>query len=431
MGKNQYLIDLYGTDNAVEILKAKTESKQIKAFVSKPKLVKMSEAQCRSLCKNIGLEYLDGYEGRILQYKITDETSDRHGDIVRANGGNFKDYMKNPVMLFAHQYHEFPIGNSLKVWKSNEQLAWNAYGLFFDSRVDGTGRSDIAFRFASSGAMPGCSIGFMADETRRREDEEGKKKFGIEYMKWSALEFSACSVPANPNALANSVKNIFTNDQLKAVGDDREFFSSVLTNDWIDLLVKEYETASSVVVISDIPNIETFDTDEHYEKAEAVKSEEVLKPYPNEHSARLIEPGDFDGDSFRRSPDGTIYGTKNVPATAAVIWGRLKGQKQVTPQAIRFPTKDWTASKAKKWLKDNEIKHIRFEQATKSVQTEDIIDDLHKRIDSLYTTVTEQNEKLKHITELLTEISGELAPNPPSDSGEQSVYNLADEILLR
>jgi HK97 family phage prohead protease len=90
-------------------------------------------------------------------------------------------------------------------------------------------------------------------------------------------------------------------------------------------------------------------------------------PYPNEHSARFKDPDDFDADSFRRKADGTIYGKIKVPATIDVIWGKLKGhsdpEDQPIPQALRFPTKDWTADEAKGWLEENKIKYIAFEPA--------------------------------------------------------------------
>lgn len=91
-------------------------------------------------------------------------------------------------------------------------------------------------------------------------------------------------------------------------------------------------------------------------------------PYPNEHSARLQDPSRFNPETFRRADDGTIYGRIKVPATAAVIWGKLKGRDKPAdspiPQALRFPTKNWTADEARKWLKENNVKYISFEPAT-------------------------------------------------------------------
>jgi len=93
-------------------------------------------------------------------------------------------------------------------------------------------------------------------------------------------------------------------------------------------------------------------------------------PYPNEHAARLKDPKGF--DSFGRTKGGTIYGRKKVPSTIAIIWGHPKGgpKKAAIPQALRFPTKNWTAAAAKKWLKDNKIKYISFEPASKGESVE-------------------------------------------------------------
>jgi len=90
---------------------------------------------------------------------------------------------------------------------------------------------------------------------------------------------------------------------------------------------------------------------------------EELKPYPNEHSARLQDP---DGsDRFRRKADGKLYNSIKVPATIDIVWGHLKDGEDDdwAAQALRFPTKDWTEAEAKAWLKDNKVKYIEFEPA--------------------------------------------------------------------
>ncbi len=96
---------------------------------------------------------------------------------------------------------------------------------------------------------------------------------------------------------------------------------------------------------------------------------EVSKPYPNEHSARLQDPDKFDPKSFRRTKGGTLYGSKKIPSTISIIWGKLKDKaKPGDPpiaQALRFPIQNWTSAKAKKWLSDNEIKSTSFEPAKK------------------------------------------------------------------
>lgn len=119
-------------------------------------------------------------------------------------------------------------------------------------------------------------------------------------------------------------------------------------------------------------------------------------PYPNEHSARIKEPGDFaetatwkDGSKgqFRRVNGEKKYKGIQAPHPIDIIYGKLPGKnKKDDPpivQAIRFPVKNWTAKAAQKWLDDNEIKYIKFEPAkedTKDVNNQSaylttIIDD--------------------------------------------------------
>lgn len=77
-------------------------------------------------------------------------------------------------------------------------------------------------------------------------------------------------------------------------------------------------------------------------------------PYPNEHSCRVKDPGAFQADSFRR---------KNIKRGINIIIGRLRGSDKTTTQAYRFKTSVFTVAQAKKWLKDNDIKCIKFEPA--------------------------------------------------------------------
>lgn len=98
---------------------------------------------------------------------------------------------------------------------------------------------------------------------------------------------------------------------------------------------------------------------------------EVSKPYPNEHSARLKDPKLFNETSFRKTKGGQLGGLK-IPTSISVIWGKLKNKAQPTDhpvlQALRFSTKDWNVTKAKKWLSDNKITHVTFESATKKTK---------------------------------------------------------------
>lgn len=82
-------------------------------------------------------------------------------------------------------------------------------------------------------------------------------------------------------------------------------------------------------------------------------------PYPNEHAARVKDPGLFEEGSFR---------TKKLKDGLRVILGKLKGESSMTAQAYRFTVDKFTVEQAKTWLKDNNISFIKFEPATNEVK---------------------------------------------------------------
>lgn len=207
------LTRLFGIAEIEEIFRKKEGTdKHERAASSKVSKVNLTEDECRKLCKSVGLEFLDGYEARVLQYCMTDETVDRYGDIVMAKGGDLSQYKKNPVVLTFHNGHTFPVGNSIKTWYDKEQKAVMGWVLFFDERVDPSGIADTAFRFASSGAMKYGSIGFITKKSRRPDEKEqevlGIPAYGVIFEEWELLEFSLTPVPANPNAGQREVEII-------------------------------------------------------------------------------------------------------------------------------------------------------------------------------------------------------------------------------
>jgi HK97 family phage prohead protease len=80
------------------------------------------------------------------------------------------------------------------------------------------------------------------------------------------------------------------------------------------------------------------------------------KPYPNEHTCRLHDPGDFEDGSIRtmkRDSDGKEY---------RVLVGKLKGESTMTEQAYRYPKDIWSAAEARKHCSSHD--GITFEPAT-------------------------------------------------------------------
>lgn len=142
----------------------------------------------RSFSINKAVETTD--QANIVKFVITDETVDRYGDIVRANGMVSDNYLKNPVVLMWHESH----GGDLPVAKC---IALE----IVETRVIATVEFDIdpisqeVLRKIVNGFLNCVSIGFCALEW-----EENKESKGLIFNSWELFEFSIVKVPANPNA---------------------------------------------------------------------------------------------------------------------------------------------------------------------------------------------------------------------------------------
>lgn len=81
-------------------------------------------------------------------------------------------------------------------------------------------------------------------------------------------------------------------------------------------------------------------------------------PYPNEHSARIHNPGEF--SSFAR---------ESIAPGIDVMLGIKKGVSKT--QAYRFAKDKFSAEQAKAWLKEHSVKYISFEPAEGTNDTGD------------------------------------------------------------
>ena len=196
--------------NQKDLIKYKQAEKQIRVVAHKPQTLNLTSDECKKLCDKAGIHYAPGYEQRVLQYIVTDETVDRYGDIVRASGAQLDNYLKNPMMFYNHNYHT-PIGNAVQTNVDRKLKQVTSWGLFMDDSIDKTGLSDVIFRMSSSGFLKACSIGFMPLEAIFPKSQEEADKLGIDrwgavFTKWDLMEWSPCGVPANPSALQNSLQ---------------------------------------------------------------------------------------------------------------------------------------------------------------------------------------------------------------------------------
>ncbi len=127
-----------------------------------------------------------------LRVTISTADRDRDGDIVVPTGAIIENFLKNPVVLFGHNYASLPVGRCRALSISDDKIEADVE--FAPADVNPLApHVENAYR---KGFMNSWSIGFIPLEYEPLG--EGK---GYKYTKWELLEFSAVPVPANPNAL--------------------------------------------------------------------------------------------------------------------------------------------------------------------------------------------------------------------------------------
>ncbi len=132
---------------------------------------------------------------------ITTETRDREGDIIRASGWRLDRYMRNPVVLWAHQHATPPVAKAKQIEPQGDRLVAIAEFVPEDTPVVGPLATALK-RLYRDGFMRGVSVGFLPLKWRQMPDG------GREFIEQELLEFSFVPVPANPEALARGVSGI-------------------------------------------------------------------------------------------------------------------------------------------------------------------------------------------------------------------------------
>ena len=148
---------------------------------------------------------------------------DRFGERVDPHGWDFKRYLQNPVVEWAHRYDIPAIGKMDNLTIDDNGLHGVVY--FNDKSFDPFAWS-IEQR-VKNGVIRAGSVGFRVIEIEipdRKTQEEGT--FLI-FRKQELLEFSICNVPANPFALA---KNESAKTEVKQDIGLPNFFGGFINN---------------------------------------------------------------------------------------------------------------------------------------------------------------------------------------------------------
>jgi HK97 family phage major capsid protein len=157
---------------------------------------------------NLPFKIKDLGEGE-LQAVVASDKLDRHGEILDIQGLDYSDFKKNPVVLWAHDYSQPPIGKAVTLRKVGGQLVAKIKFAIAESPF-----AKQIHDLYMGGFLNAFSIGFIPEQM---EDNR--------YTKSSMIEFSAVPIPANPDALALAKSKGFDVDRIfaesKAIEDSK------------------------------------------------------------------------------------------------------------------------------------------------------------------------------------------------------------------
>ena len=126
---------------------------------------------------------------------------DRFDERIDPMGWDFKRYMHNPVVEWAHRYDIPAIGKIEGLTVDTDGL----HGLvFFNDKSFDTFGWSIGER-VKAGVIRAGSVGFRVIEIEIPDKAAAQDGTSLIFRKQELLEFSICNVPANPFALAKEV----------------------------------------------------------------------------------------------------------------------------------------------------------------------------------------------------------------------------------
>jgi HK97 family phage prohead protease len=140
----------------------------------------------------------DGEAGQGLPWTFSTFDLDRFGERIDPAGWDYKRYMDNPVVEWAHRYDIPAIGKADGLCADDKDL--HGVVIFNDKDYDPFGWA-IGQR-VKAGVIRAGSVGFRVIEIELPDKETAKDGTTLIFRKQELLEFSICNVPANSFALA-------------------------------------------------------------------------------------------------------------------------------------------------------------------------------------------------------------------------------------
>lgn len=143
----------------------------------------------------------------LVRAVISTSAPDRAGEVIVPTGlRNADEFLRNPVVLWAHQRSLPPIGTCERLTiESDRVIAETKFSASSPFARD-------VFKLYAEGVLRGWSVGFVPAQVRPIPPSRDRPRGGVCYPEWDLLEYSAVPVPENPQALTLAVRKGLVKD---------------------------------------------------------------------------------------------------------------------------------------------------------------------------------------------------------------------------
>lgn len=137
----------------------------------------------------------EGGDTEFFTFMFSDATPDRMDDTIDAKGWELGNFKRNPVILWAHDADQPPVGKSVSTFVKDDQLI----GVVQFAPTDFAQEVKSLYK---GGFMNAVSVGFQPLEW----DFSTRSDWGLDFKRQELHETSAVPVPAHPGALLEGRK---------------------------------------------------------------------------------------------------------------------------------------------------------------------------------------------------------------------------------
>jgi HK97 family phage prohead protease len=168
----------------------------------------------------------DGETGQGFSWTFSTFDLDRFGERIDPAGWDYKRYMDNPVIEWAHRYDIPAIGRADGLYTDDKGL----HGLVIFNGKDYDPFGWGIGQRVQAGVIRAGSVGFRVIEIEIPDKETAKDGTTLIFRKQELLEFSICNVPANPWALAKSLALSKSIDRKQNKDTALSFWGNIINN---------------------------------------------------------------------------------------------------------------------------------------------------------------------------------------------------------